>query len=87
MDSAKKPWPHTQLIGNGSKVRIGYTVYAWSGPSGAGITLQPTHVQVIELIPYQSNEGPVGDPFEVEQVGYKLPEPAVVVTENEACPF
>ena len=73
MDSNKQPWPHDRLIGNGSKCRIGYTTYAWSGPSGSGITLQPTHLQVVELVEYTSKELPAGDPFEVEQTGYKLP--------------
>ena len=83
MDSEKKPWPHEKLIGNGSKCRIAYTVYAWGGPSGKGVTLQPTHIQVIEHVEYSGGGGtPEGDPFEVEATGYKLPAP-----ETEACPF
>lgn len=96
MDAAKQPWPHTKLIGNGSKVRICYTVYPWSGPIGAGVTLQPTHVQVLELVEYEAKSEVAVDPFEVEQTGYKLdaapapaPAPAVagVVVTDDTCPF
>lgn len=73
MDANKQPW-RGALIGNGSKVRIGYTVYGWSGPSGCGITLQPTHLQVIELVEYASNDAPAADPFEVVASGYKQPD-------------
>ena len=41
-------WPDNVLIGNGSKMRIGFDVYAWTAPSGSGITLQPKGAQVIE---------------------------------------
>lgn len=74
MDARKQPWPHNKLIGNGSKARIGYTVYAWKTPTGQGITMQPTHVQIIELIEYSSGGAPSADPFQVEQTGYKLPD-------------
>ena len=73
MDSAKQPWNHSTLIGNGSKVKIGYTIYAWGGPSGKGITMQPTHCQVVELVEYSANNAPAADPFEVVDSGYKAP--------------
>jgi hypothetical protein len=43
-------WPEKQLIGNGSKMRIGFEIYAWKGPSGAGLSLQPRAAQVVEWI-------------------------------------
>ena len=43
-------WPEKQLIGNGSKMRIGFDIYAWKGPSGAGLSLQPRAAQVVEWI-------------------------------------
>jgi len=43
-------WPDNQLIGNGSKMRIGFEIYPWKGPSGAGLSLQPRAAQVIEWI-------------------------------------
>ena len=43
-------WPETQLIGNGSKMRIGFEVWPWKSPSGAGMALQPKAAQVIEWI-------------------------------------
>ena len=95
MDANKQPW-RGALIGNGSICRIGYTVYAWQGPSGCGITMQPTHLQVLDLVEYSANAAPSADPFEVVSTGYKqpeadvncpMPEAKVVVTEAEACPF
>ena len=43
-------WDHKQLIGNGSKMRIGFDIYAWKGPSGAGMSLQPRAAQVVEWL-------------------------------------
>ncbi len=43
-------WPDNQLIGNGSKMRIGFEIYPWKGPSGAGLSLQPRAAQVVEWI-------------------------------------
>lgn len=43
-------WPDTKLIGNGSKMRIGFEIYPWKGPSGAGLSLQPRAAQVIEWL-------------------------------------
>lgn len=43
-------WPETQLIGNGSKMRIGFEIYPWKGPSGAGMSLQPRAAQVVEWV-------------------------------------
>ena len=48
MDAAKNPWPFGRKVGNGSKCRIQYSVYAWGGDNGSGITLQPHVVQVVE---------------------------------------
>ena len=45
-------WPEKQLIGNGSKMRIGFDIWAWGGESttGAGLTLQCRAAQVVEWI-------------------------------------
>ena len=50
-------WDSSKAIGNGSKLIIGFDVYAWEGPSGAGLSLQPRAAQVVEHIAF---EGPVG---------------------------
>ena len=49
-DEYGKPWPQQQQIGNGSTMRIGFTIYAWKGPSGAGLSLEPRAGQVIKWI-------------------------------------
>ena len=49
-DNEGHMWPNNVLIGNGSKMRIGFDVYAWTAPSGSGITLQPKGAQVIEYL-------------------------------------
>ena len=45
-------WNQKELIGNGSKMRIGYDIYAWGADSttGAGLTLQPRAAQVVEWL-------------------------------------
>jgi hypothetical protein len=52
MDSAKNPWDHSKELANGSKVIIAFDIYAWNGNTGAGITLQPKVVMVVEYIPF-----------------------------------
>lgn len=49
-DAQGNYWPAKKLIGNGSKMRIGFDIYAWKAPTGAGMTLQPRAAQVIEWI-------------------------------------
>lgn len=47
-------WPEEKLIGNGSKMKIAYTIYAWGAgsKSGAGLTLQPVQAMVMEHVAY-----------------------------------
>ena len=73
MDAGKQPWNPNTLIGNGSTVRIAYTVYGWSGPSGAGITMQPVYCQVLNLVEYAREGAAEADPFSVVASGYKQP--------------
>jgi hypothetical protein len=51
-DAAKKPWPAGKEIGNGSRMVIGFDIYAWKGSAGNGMTFQPRAAQVIELVEY-----------------------------------
>ena len=46
-------WDSATAIGNGSKMIVGYDVFAWEGPSGAGLSLQPRAAQVIEHMAYE----------------------------------
>ena len=72
-DSQREHWPSSNLSGNGSKVIIAFDIYAWKGPSGAGITLQPKMMQVIELVEYSGGDSPEVDAvFEKIQGGYTL---------------
>ena len=50
-------WDSSKAIGNGSKLVIGYDVYAWKGPSGAGLSLQPRAAQVVDFIAYEGGSG------------------------------
>ena len=47
-----KMWPKTKLIGNGSKCRLSYQVYAWgkTAKTGAGISLEVKGCQVMEWL-------------------------------------
>lgn len=70
-DAKNKEVSEPMGIGVGSKVKIAYTVYSWSNPSqgGAGITLQPAMVQVIDLVKASFGGGSEGSPFGEEE-GY-----------------
>lgn len=50
-------WDPAQAIGNGSKLIIGYDVYAWEGVSGAGLSLQPRAAQVVEHVAFEGTTG------------------------------
>ena len=43
-------WPADKQIGNYSKMRIGFDIYGWKAPTGAGMTLQPKGAQVGEWL-------------------------------------
>jgi len=45
-------WDHSKLIGNGSKMQLSYTIYAWGkkGSTGSGISLEPRGAQVKEWL-------------------------------------
>ena len=49
-------WPEEKLIGNGSKMKIAYSIYAWGAgsQSGAGLTLQPVQAMVMEHVAYSA---------------------------------
>ena len=56
-DAARNPWDQKRLVGNGSKVIIGFDIYAWpSRGTGAGLTFQPKQAQVVDLVEYVSEE-------------------------------
>lgn len=58
VDSQKNPIPMDKLVGNGSTIRIVYLPKRYYSPAiGAGVTLQPRIVQVIDLKEYTSSQG------------------------------
>ena len=52
-DSKGLRWNPATAIGNGSKMIIGYDVWAWDGPMGAGLSLQPRAAQVVEHMAFE----------------------------------
>jgi len=56
--------PVTDLVGNGSIVKVAYTPFEWSYAGKSGVTGWLNAVQVLELVPYSS--GGVGE-FEEEE--------------------
>lgn len=71
VDAKKKPWNRELLIGNGSKVKVGFTYYGWERKGQFGISLDLAAVQVIDLVPYEAPD-PTGafaeeDGYEVEE--------------------
>lgn len=82
MDSRRAPWPTNTEIGNGSKVIIAFSIYPWSNKAGAGMTLQPIKMQVVDLVEYSGGSSFPKDEevFEVIPTGYS-------VSEKEQVPF
>lgn len=52
-DAAGKPWPSAVAIGNGSVVRVGFSIYLWDSPKGGkGMSLNLLGVRILEHVPY-----------------------------------
>ena len=79
-DEKGRYWPEEKLIGNGSKMRIGFDIYAWKGPSGAGMTLQPKGAQVVEWLAAPDKKATTASDF-----GFDVAPEAEA--ENSAIPF
>ena len=80
-DSKRAAWPVSTEIGNGSRVIIAFDIYAWNNKAGAGMTLQPKMMQVIDLIEYTGGSLPKEDDvFDEISGGYS-------VAETEGAPF
>ena len=71
-DSRKNPWPADKEIGNGSKIIVAFSIYAWEGPTGCGLTFQPLKAQVVDLVEYERRDS--ADVFGVVEGGYIDPE-------------
>ena len=54
-------WDHSKLIGNGSKMQLSYTIYAWGkkGGTGSGISLEPRGAQVKEWLAAPESVKPI----------------------------
>ena len=72
IDSKKNPWDRSLQIGNGSKVKVGFSYFGWERKGQFGISLDLAAVQIIDLVPYEAP-----DPTAAfgEEDGYQLPEP------------
>ena len=55
-------WPRDVLIGNGSIVKVCFTLWPWNvAPrGGVGATLRPKAVQIIDHVPYEAEEKTYG---------------------------
>jgi hypothetical protein len=72
VDAKKKAWPQEMLIGNGSKVKVAFSPWAWSGPSGKGMSLELESLQVLDLVPFEKADA--ADAFS-EEDGYEVATP------------
>jgi len=66
-DAKMNNWPKDVLIGNGSIVKVCFSLYAWNvvARGGIGVTLRLKAVQVIDHVPYEAEERTYG--FEEEE--------------------
>lgn len=66
-DAKMNRWPKDVLIGNGSIVKVCFSLYPWNvvARGGVGVTLRLKAVQVIDHIPYEAEEKTYG--FEQEE--------------------
>ena len=79
VDSKNNAWDPSNLIGNGSEIRIGYDLYPWKGPQGVGLAYQMRQVQVIDYVAYERASSPV---FDEVQGGYVSPSDVVFNAEG-----
>ncbi len=61
-DARMNPWPRDVLIGNGSIIKVCFTLWPWnvSARGGVGVTLRPKAVQIINHVPYEPEEKTYG---------------------------
>jgi hypothetical protein len=78
VDAKKKAWPQDMLIGNGSKVKIAFSPWSWSGASGKGMSLELESLQVLDLVPF--DKPAATDAFDEEE-GFE------VITPESETPF
>jgi hypothetical protein len=83
VDSKKNRWPVEKLIGNGSKIKVAFSPWGWSNPSGKGMSLELEQIQVLELVEYAKESSVL---FEEEE-GYVLApveeEPGLAAAEEQ----
>jgi len=66
VDGQKRTMTNT-LIGNGSKVNVHYTTYEWEFKGRAGVSADLRAVQVVDLIPYNTE---ADEAFDVVDGGF-----------------
>ena len=55
-DSARNPWPHTMVVGNGSTVKCSVSSYEWHYQKKCGIGCSLNSVMIIDYKPYAGEE-------------------------------
>lgn len=86
-DAKLNEWPKDVLIGNGSQVKVAFTLYAWNSAAqgGIGVTFQLKAVQVISHIPYEAESRDYGfQPEEGTDMGGKPFQAGTGKQNNEA---
>ena len=66
VDGQKRTMTNT-LIGNGSKINVHYTTYEWEFKGRAGVSADLRAVQVVDLIPYNTE---ADEAFDVVDGGF-----------------
>lgn len=72
IDSAGQTISEPPILGGGTEARIAFQVYHWANPAGAGVTLQPTQVQIVKLV--EGTLDGVRPAFGAVEGGYVAPE-------------
>ena len=70
VDGQKRTMTNT-LIGNGSKVNVHYTTYEWEFKGNKGVSADLRAVQVVELVPYNTE---ADEAFDVVEGGFSSDE-------------
>ena len=71
-DAALKPLTEECRLGNGSKIKVNFSVIPYNTSMGCGISLRLHAVQVLDLVQYNNGESDTGG-FSVEE-GFVAPE-------------
>lgn len=83
IDAKKNEMPTDVAVWGGSVLRVQVEVYEWVAGAKKGVSLQPTVVQVIQLV---TGSGPNLKDFD-EEDGYEIDDAADNTTDTDTAPF